>query len=105
MYQLHHKKFKTALNDCFVDIRKIHSRNTRTKDNSVYFKHRVQTSAGKKFLIFRGIELWGKIESDVKELKIESDVKFIIQKKDKTKSYPKLYIILTFFAPYLEIII
>ena len=27
----------------------------------------------------------------------------ITQKKDKTKSYPKLYIILTVFAPYLEI--
>ena len=28
MYQLHHKKFKTALNDCFIDITKIHSHNT-----------------------------------------------------------------------------
>ena len=32
MYQLHHKKFETDLNDCFVDITKIHSHNTRTKD-------------------------------------------------------------------------
>ena len=47
MYQLHHKKFETDLNDCFVDITKIHSHNTRTKDNLVYFKPRVQTSAGK----------------------------------------------------------
>ena len=61
MHQLHHKKFKTALNDCFVDIRKIHSHNTRTKDNLVYFKPRVQTSAGKKSLNYRGIELWGKM--------------------------------------------
>ena len=98
MYQLHHKKFKTALNDCFVDIRKIHSHNTRTKDNLVYFKPRVQTSAGKKSLTYRGIELWGKIEPGVKELSWLS-----FKKKDKTKSYPKLYIILTFFAPYLEI--
>ena len=98
MYQLHHKKFKTALNDCFIDIRKIHSHNTRTKDNLVYFKPRVQTSAGKKSLTYRGIELWGKIEPDVKELS-----RLSFKKKDKTKSYPKLYIILTFFAPYLEI--
>ena len=68
MYQLHHKKFKTALNDCFVDIRKIHRHNTRTKDNLVYFKPRVQTSAGKKSLTYRGIKLWGKIEPDVNEL-------------------------------------
>ena len=47
MYQLHHKKFKTALKDCFVDTTKIHSHNTRTKHNLVYFKPRVQTSAGK----------------------------------------------------------
>ena len=69
MHQLHHKKFKTALNDCFVDITKIHSHNTRTKDNKlVYFKPRVQTSAGKKSLTYRGIELWGKIDPDVKQL-------------------------------------
>ena len=66
MYQLHHKKLKTALNDCFVDISKIHSHNTRTKDSLVYFKPRVQTSAGKKSLTYREIELWGKIEPDVK---------------------------------------
>ena len=64
MSQLHHKKFKTALNDCFVDITKIHSHNTRTKDNIVYFKPCVQTSAEKKSLTYRGIELWGKIELD-----------------------------------------
>ena len=60
--QLHHKKFKTALNDCFVDITKIHSHNTRTKHNLVYFKPRVQTSIGKKSLTYRGSELWGKID-------------------------------------------
>ena len=43
MYQLHHKKFKAALNDCFIDITKIHSHNTTTKHNLVYFKPRVQT--------------------------------------------------------------
>ena len=68
MYHLHHKKFKTALNDCFVDITKIHSHNTRTKVSLVYFKPRVQTSAGKKSLTYRGFDLWGKIEPDVKEL-------------------------------------
>ena len=80
MYQLHHKKFKTALNDCFVDIKKIHSHNTRTKDNLVYFKPRVQTSAGKKSLTYRGIELWGKIEPDVKEISWLSFKKKIKQK-------------------------
>ena len=68
MYHLYHKKFKTALNDCFVDITKIHRHNTRTKDNLVYFKPRVQTSAEKKSLTYRGIELWGKIEPDAKGL-------------------------------------
>ena len=38
MYHLHHKKFKTALNDCFVDITKIHSHNTKTKDNFNIFQ-------------------------------------------------------------------
>ena len=33
MYQLHHKKFKTALHDCLIDITKIHSHNGRTKHN------------------------------------------------------------------------
>ena len=61
MYQLHHKKFKTALNDCLVDITNIHSHNTRTKQNLVYFKPRVQTSTGKKSLTYREIDLWGKI--------------------------------------------
>ena len=37
LYQLHHKKFKTALNDCFVDMNN-QGHNTRTK----YFKPRVQ---------------------------------------------------------------
>ena len=37
-YQLHHKKFKTALNDYFDDVTNIHSHNTRTKQNLVYFK-------------------------------------------------------------------
>ena len=81
MYQLHHKKFKTALNDCFVDITKIHSHNARTKHNFVYFKPRVQTSAGKESLTYRGIELWGKLEVDVKEVSWLS-----FKKKDKTKS-------------------
>ena len=62
MYQLHRKKFKTALNDCFVDIRKIQSHNTRTKDNLVYrtsnFAFKLQLE--KKSLTQRGIELWGK---------------------------------------------
>ena len=68
MHQLHHKKFKTALNDCFVDISKIYIHNTRTKDNLVYFKPCVQTSAGKKPLTYGGIESWGKVEPDVKKL-------------------------------------
>ena len=68
MYQLHHKKFKTALNDCFVDITNIHSHNTRTKQNLAYFKPRVQTSTGKKSLTYRGIDLWGKIKPEAKEL-------------------------------------
>ena len=67
MYQLHDKKFKIALKDCFVDITKIHSHNTRTKHNLVYFKPRVQTSAGKKSLTYRGTELWGKIKPKIKE--------------------------------------
>ena len=29
MYQLHHKEFKIALKDCFVDITKIHSHSIR----------------------------------------------------------------------------
>ena len=68
MYQLHHKKFKTALNDCFVDITNIHSHNTRTKQNLAYFKPRVQTSTGKKSLTYREIDLWGKIKPEAKEL-------------------------------------
>ena len=55
-YQLHHKKFKTALNDRFADIIKIHSHNTKTKDSLVYFKSCVQTSAGKKSLTYKGIK-------------------------------------------------
>ena len=85
MYQLHHKKFKTALNDCFVDITNIHSHNTRTKQNLVYFKPRVQTSTGKKSLTYRGIDLWGKIKPKAKEIVLS-----IIQKKDETKSNSKL---------------
>ena len=46
IYQLHHKKFKTALNDCFVDVMSIHSHNT----SLVYFKPRVWTSEGKRSL-------------------------------------------------------
>ena len=68
MYQLHHKKFKTALKDCFVDITKIHSYNTRTKHNLVYFKRRFLTSDGKKSLTYRGTELWGKIKPEIKKL-------------------------------------
>ena len=48
----HHKKFKTALNDCIVDITNIHSHNTRTKQNLIYFKPRVQTSTGEKSLTY-----------------------------------------------------
>ena len=49
MYQLHHKKFLTALNGCFVDIANIHSHYTGTKHgNLVYFKLQVQTSVSKK---------------------------------------------------------
>ena len=83
-YQLHHKKIKTALNDRFVDITKIHSQNTRTRDNLVYFKPRIQTSAGKKSLTYRGIELWGKIEPDVKQLSWLS-----FKKKTKYKAIQK----------------
>ena len=66
MYQLHNKKFKTALKDCFVNITEIHSHNTRIKRNIVYFKPRVKTSIGKKSLSYRGNEIWGKIESNLK---------------------------------------
>ena len=66
MYQLHNKKFKTALKDCFVNITEIHSHNTRIKCNIVYFKPRVKTSIGKKSLSYRGNEIWGKIESNLK---------------------------------------
>ena len=84
MYQLHHKKFKTALNDCFVDITKIHCHNTRTKNNVVYFKPRVRKSAGKKSLTYKGLELWGKFEPDVKHLSWLS-----FKKKNKTKMLSK----------------
>ena len=87
MYQLHHEKFKTALNDCFVDITNIHSHNTRTKQNLVYLKPRVQTSTDKKSLTYREIDLWGKIKPEAKEL---SWAMGIIQKKDETKSNSKL---------------
>ena len=80
MYQLHHKKFKTALNDYFVNITEIHSYNTRTKGNLVYFKPCVQTSAGEKSLTYREIELWRKIEPDVKQLSWLSFKKKIKQK-------------------------
>ena len=80
MYQLHHKKFKTALKDCFVDITKIHSYNTRTKHNLVYFKPRVQTSADKKFLTYRRTELRGKIKPKIKESSWISFKKKIKQK-------------------------
>ena len=85
IYQLYHKKFKIALNDCFLDITNIHSHNTRTKQNFVYFKPRVQTSTCKKSLTYRAIDLWGKIKPEVKEL---SWVSF--KKKDETKSNSKL---------------
>ena len=52
-YQINLKKLETALNDCFVDIIQIRSHNTRTKHDIVYFKPRVQTSAGKKFLTLK----------------------------------------------------
>ena len=92
MYQLLHKKFKTALNDCFVDITNIHSHNTRTKRNLVYFKPRVQTSTGKKSLTYREIDLWGKIKPEVKEMSW-----VLFKKKDETKSNSKLQrIALTF---------
>ena len=94
MYQLHNKKFKTALKDCFVDITKIHSHNTRTKHNLVYFKPRVQTSAGEKSLSYRGTELWGKIKPKIKESSWIS-----LKKKDKTKSNSILHITLTLFDP------
>ena len=68
MYQLHHDSFKTALKDCFIDMTTIHSHNTRTKKKSVYYKPRVQTSAGKKSLTYRGTEEWGKIDPKVKAL-------------------------------------
>ena len=77
----HHKIFKTALNDCFVDITNIHSHNTRTKENLVYFKPRVQTSTGKKSLTYRGIDLWGKIKPESKELSWVS-----LKKKMKQKA-------------------
>ena len=80
MYKLHHKKFKTALNDCFVDITNIHSHNTRTKQNLVYFKPRVQTSTGKKSLTYRGIDLWEKIKPEAKELSWVSLKKKMTQK-------------------------
>ena len=38
MYQFHRKKFKTALNACFVDIASVHSHYIRTKRNLVYLK-------------------------------------------------------------------
>ena len=41
---------------------------TVTKRNLAYCKPRVQTSAGKKFLTYTGIEFWGKIEDKEKEL-------------------------------------
>ena len=84
MYQLNHKKFKTALNDYFVDITSIHFHNTRTKHNLVYFKPRVQTSAGKKSLTYRKIDLRGKIKTEVK-----NHLGYHL-KKDQTKSNSKL---------------
>ena len=84
MHQLHHKKFKTALKNRVVDISKIHSHNTRTKHNIVYFKPHIQTSAGKKFLMYRGTELWRKIKPKVKKL---SSLSF--KKKRKQKAIQK----------------
>ena len=62
-----HKKFKTVPNNCFIDIIKIRSRNTRSNHNLVYFKPRVQLSIGKKSLTYRGSELWEKNHCKVKE--------------------------------------
>ena len=51
------------------------------KHNLVYFKPRVQTSAGKKSLMYREIDLWEKIKTEEKEL---SWVSFKKKTKPKT---------------------
>ena len=60
----------------FTSVNEIHSYNTRSSSSKCYFLPSVNTTAGKRSLLFRGIKLWNAIPVDIKQYPYHKFVKY-----------------------------
>ena len=78
MYRYH--KFKVPnlfiTENYFTPVNEIHSYNTRSSSSKCYFLPTVNTTAGKRSLLFRGTKLWNAIPVDIKQYPYHKFVKY-----------------------------
>ena len=67
MYQLYHNKLPADFILSFKKISQIHSHETRQINTTTYFLPRMKKSLGHSLLAYRGVQLWRKIENDIKD--------------------------------------
>ena len=60
----------------FTPVNEIHSYNTRSSSSKCYFLPSVNTTAGKRSLLFRGTKLWNAIPVDIKQYPYHKFVKY-----------------------------
>ena len=78
MYRYH--KFKVPnfiiTENYFTPINEIHSYNTQSSSSKRYFLPSVNTTAGRRSLLFRGTKLWNAIAVDIKQYPYHKFVKY-----------------------------
>ena len=78
MYRYH--KFKVPnlfiTENYFTPVKEIHSYNTRSSSSKCYFLPSVNTTSGKRSLLFRGAKLWNAIPVNIKQYPYHKFVKY-----------------------------
>ena len=78
MYRYH--KFKVPnlfiTENYFTPVNEIHSYDTRSSSSKCYFLPSVNTTAGRRSLLFRGTKLWNAIPVDIKQYPYHKFVKY-----------------------------
>ena len=78
MYCYHKFKVPNLFNTeyYFTPVNEIHSYNTRSSSSKCYFLPSVNTTAGKRLLLFHGTKLWNAIPVDIKHYPYHKFVKY-----------------------------
>ena len=72
MYKSHHLLLPAHLQSCFLKTKDVHDHNTHIRGENSFYAKNVRTSLRKMLLLYRVIELWNKLPSDLNDCAIQS---------------------------------